>query len=55
MLADIFTGETGLAEMPFLIAVILGLVAAFLAWPERNRRPRSAGWPSPPRPGFLLL
>ena len=43
MLADIFTGEVEAAEIAFLVALILGVIAAFLAWPERKLT-STLGW-----------
>ena len=36
MLADIVSGEIDCADVMFLVALILAVVAAFLAWPQRT-------------------
>ena len=36
MLADIVSGEVDAADVMFLVALILAVVAAFLAWPQRT-------------------
>ena len=36
MLADIVRGEVDWADVVFLIALILAVVAAFIAWPQRT-------------------
>ena len=60
LLADIFTGEVDAADVFFLIATILAVVAAGLAWSTRADALRHAtpvGWLSVAclAFGFLLL
>ena len=36
MIADIFSGETDVADFLFLVAAILAAVVAFMRWPEQQ-------------------
>lgn len=44
ILADISTGHHGFADVCFLVAVILAVLAAFAATPMRPRGTTEAGW-----------
>ena len=54
MLADIVTGETDWADVMFLVALVLAVVAAFIAWPQRTLT-NVCGWLAVAAVAFGLL
>ena len=54
MLADIASNETDWADILFLVAIVLGLVAGFMAWPDKTVKD-VCGWLAVAAVAFGLL